>query len=106
MQNDASEMVVPALIVILIVYVIDMALFDLFLCCCTNVCHRQFETQGDARQRMVTVKYDLPVSYIRHNINGRFISRIENGSRVVADYELDYLATALGTTINHLLGKE
>ena len=34
------------------------------------------------------------------------ISRIENGSRVVADYELDYLATALGTTINHLLGKE
>ena len=76
MQNDASEMVVPALIVILIVYVIDMALFDLFLCCCTNVCHRQFETQGDARQRMVTVKYDLPVSYIRHNINGRFISRI------------------------------
>ena len=36
----------------------------------------------------------------------RFISRIENGSRVVADYELDYLATALGTTINHLLGKE
>ena len=34
------------------------------------------------------------------------ISRIENGSRVVADYELDYLATALGTTIDHLLGKE
>lgn len=34
------------------------------------------------------------------------ISRIETGSRIVADYELDYLADALGTTINSLLGKE
>ena len=34
------------------------------------------------------------------------VSRIETGSRIVADYELDYLADALGTTVNHLLGKE
>lgn len=40
------------------------------------------------------------------DITQKAISRIENGSRVVADYELDYLATALGTTIDHLLGKE
>lgn len=40
------------------------------------------------------------------DVTQKAISRIENGSRVVADYELDYLATALGTTINHLLGKE
>ena len=40
------------------------------------------------------------------DVTQKVISRIENGSRVVADYELDYLATALGTTINHLLGKE
>lgn len=35
------------------------------------------------------------------DVTQKVISRIENGSRVVADYELDYLATALGTTINH-----
>ncbi|WP_417050994.1 helix-turn-helix domain-containing protein [Dysosmobacter welbionis] len=40
------------------------------------------------------------------DVTQKAISRIENGSRVVADYGLDYLATALGTTINHLLGKE
>ena len=51
-----------------------------------------------------------PVSYthliIGLDVTQKVISRIENGSRVVADYELDYLATALGTTINHLLGKD
>jgi len=40
------------------------------------------------------------------DVTQKVISRIETGSRVVADYELDYLATALGATINHLLGKE
>ena len=29
------------------------------------------------------------------DVTQKVISRIENGSRVVADYELDYLATAL-----------
>lgn len=32
------------------------------------------------------------------------ISRIETGDRVVADYELEYLARALGVTVNYLLG--
>ena len=39
------------------------------------------------------------------DVTQKVISRIENGSRVVADYELDYLATALGTTINTCSGK-
>ena len=33
-------------------------------------------------------------------------SRIETGDRIVADYELEYLADALGVTIYYLLGKE
>lgn len=48
----------------------------------------------------------LLYDYFGLDVTQKVISRIENGSRVVADYELDYLATALGTTINHLLGKE
>ena len=52
----------------------------------------------------IDVAYKLQI--IGLDVTQKVISRIENGSRVVADYELDYLATALGTTINHLLGKE
>lgn len=38
------------------------------------------------------------------NITQKAISRIETGDRVVADYELAYLADALGVTIYYLLG--
>lgn len=40
------------------------------------------------------------------NLNQKAVSRIETGDRIVADFELEYLADALGVTIYHLLGKE
>ena len=40
------------------------------------------------------------------SITQKAISRIETGDRIVADYELQYLADALGVTIYYLLGKE
>lgn len=40
------------------------------------------------------------------NLGQKAISRIETGERIVADFELEYLADALGVTIYHLLGKE
>ena len=40
------------------------------------------------------------------SITQKAISRIETGDRIVADYELEYLADALGVTIYYLLGKE
>ena len=62
------------------------------------------ESQGGAAAGKPVTAYKLQI--IGLDVTQKVISRIENGSRVVADYELDYLATALGTTINHLLGKE
>ena len=38
------------------------------------------------------------------SITQKAVSRIETGDRVVADYELQYLADALGVTVYHLLG--
>ena len=40
------------------------------------------------------------------NLGQKAISRIETGERIVADFELEYLADALGVTIYHLLGQE
>ncbi len=40
------------------------------------------------------------------DITQKAISRIETGDRIVADYELEYLADAIGVTIYYLLGKE
>lgn len=40
------------------------------------------------------------------DITQKTISRIETGERIVADYELPYLAAALNTTIYQLLGLE
>lgn len=40
------------------------------------------------------------------NLGQKAISRIELGERIVADYELDFLAGALGVSIYYLLGKE
>ena len=42
---------------------------------------------------------------LKHTVSTA-ISRIETGDRIVADYELEYLADALGVTIYYLLGKE
>lgn len=69
--------------------------------------HLRGESQGGAAAGKLSqeqLAYKLQI--IGLDVTQKVISRIENGSRVVADYELDYLATALGTTINHLLGKE
>ena len=40
------------------------------------------------------------------SITQKAASRIETGDRVVADYELQYLADALGTSVLYLLGME
>ena len=40
------------------------------------------------------------------NISQKAISRIETGKRVITDYELKYLATALNVSIYDLLGIE
>ena len=40
------------------------------------------------------------------SINQKAISRIETGERVVADYELLYLAMVLRVRVEDLLGKE
>lgn len=40
------------------------------------------------------------------DITQRAISRIETGDRVVPDYELKYLAKALGVSILYLLGED
>ena len=39
------------------------------------------------------------------NIDKNQVQRIESGQRFVTDIELKYLAKALGTTINELLGE-
>ncbi len=40
------------------------------------------------------------------NVTQKTISRMENGQRVIADYELPFLADALDVTIYYLLGIE
>ena len=40
------------------------------------------------------------------NITQKTISRMENGKRIIADYELSFLADALNVTVYDLLGME
>ena len=40
------------------------------------------------------------------NVTQKTISRMENGQRVIADYELPFLAEALDVTVYYLLGIE
>ena len=40
------------------------------------------------------------------NVTQKTISRMENGQRVIADYELPFLAEALDVTVYYLLGLE
>ena len=40
------------------------------------------------------------------SITQKAISRIETGDRIVADYELPYLASALGVTVYYLLNED
>lgn len=59
------------------------------------------EKAGLSQERLA---YKIQIAGL--DITQKAISRIETGDRVVADYELEYLADALGVTVYHLLGKE
>ena len=59
------------------------------------------ERAGISQERLA---YKIQIAGL--DITQKAISRIETGDRVVADYELEYLADALGATIYYLLGKE
>ena len=59
------------------------------------------ERAGISQERLA---YKIQIAGL--DITQKAISRIETGDRVVADYELEYLADALGVTIYYLLGKE
>ena len=58
--------------------------------------------QADLSQEQIAAKLQLAGL----SITQKAISRIETGDRVVADYELEYLADALGVSVYHLLGIE
>ena len=59
------------------------------------------ERAGISQERLA---YKIQIAGL--DITQKAISRIETGDRIVADYELEYLADALGVTIYYLLGKE
>jgi len=61
----------------------------------------QRERAGISQERLA---YKIQIAGL--DITQKAISRIETGDRIVADYELEYLADALGVTIYYLLGKE
>lgn len=69
-------------------------------------------TSGDkvrkARQRAGLSQEQLAakIQLAGLNISQKAISRIETGDRVVADYELAFLAASLEISIYHLLGIE
>ena len=59
------------------------------------------ERAGISQERLA---YKIQITGL--DITQKAISRIETGDRIVADYELEYPADALGVTIYYLLGKE
>lgn len=59
------------------------------------------ERAGISQERLA---YKIQIAGL--DITQKAISRIETGDRIVADYELEYLADAIGVTIYYLLGKE
>lgn len=61
---------------------------------------RAAREQADLSQEQLAAKIQLAGL----SITQKAISRIESGDRVVADYELKYLADALRVTVYHLLG--
>lgn len=64
-------------------------------------CNAARERAGISQERLA---YKIQIAGL--DITQKAISRIETGDRIVADYELEYLADALGVTICYLLGKE
>ena len=71
-------------------------------------CNISGERVREARERaglsQERLAYKIQIAGL--DITQKAISRIETGDRIVADYELEYLADALGVTIYYLLGKE
>lgn len=61
---------------------------------------RAARERADLSQEQLAAKIQLAGL----SITQKAISRIESGDRVVADYELKYLADALRVTVYHLLG--
>ncbi len=61
---------------------------------------RQVREQSGLSQEQLAAKVQLSGL----SLTQKAISRIETGDRVVADYELQYLAKALEITIYQLLG--
>lgn len=59
------------------------------------------ERAGISQERLA---YKIQIAGL--DITQKAISRIETGDHIVADYELEHLADALGVTIYYLLGKE
>ena len=70
-----------------------------------NICGKRLKNIRKAHelsQEQVAVRLQLEGL----NISQKAISRIETGKRVITDYELKYLATALNVSIYDLLGIE
>lgn len=63
---------------------------------------REIREQAGVSQEQLAARLQL----LGLSITQKAISRIETGDRVVADYELEFLAKSLDVTIYHLLGKE
>lgn len=71
-------------------------------------CNISGERVREARERagLSQERFAYKIQIAGLDITQKAISRIETGDRVVADYELEYLADALGVTVYYLLGKE
>ena len=63
---------------------------------------RQTRERENLSQKQLAAKLQLAGL----NITQKAVSRMETGKRVIADYELPYLADVLDVTIYYLLGME
>ena len=63
---------------------------------------RQTRERENLSQEQLAAKLQLA----ELNITQKAVSRMETGKRVIADYELPYLADVLDVTIYYLLGME
>ena len=63
---------------------------------------RQTRERENLSQEQLSAKLQLAGL----NITQKAVSRMETGKRVIADYELPYLADVLDVTIYYLLGME
>ena len=78
------------------------------LCKCNGRCNISGLRIREVRERLELSQEQLAakIQVLGLSITQKAVSRIETGDRVVADYELEFIADALGVTIYYLLGKE